>query len=293
MYLPAHRTTSSAPSRARAGTLSDHSLCLLKQVLAIPTKSRLEAKMIAWLMGHFHQRGVQCAVDPSGNVYVTKGRLNQGYYPCVIAHTDSVHDPEPITIAQHGDKLIALDLDRRQTGLGGDDKAGIFICLQLLEQFTTIKAAYFVSEEIGCVGANACDPTFFQDVGYALEFDSPCQDITSYLCQGVQLFPDSGPFADQFVPLLSAHGVNRWQNHPFTDACVIKRRFPFPCPNLPAGYFRMHSRQEYVRVSAVANSLALGSRLITALGPERYEFIHDPNRPSNPAFPVTELRTHG
>lgn len=102
-------------------------LNLLKEVLAIPTKSRMEARMVAWLVRYCDQRGLLCDVDPIGNVYVTKGRAGNGHFPCVIAHSDSVHEPQPITVVQSGDKLTALNAAGMQAGLGGDDKAGICI----------------------------------------------------------------------------------------------------------------------------------------------------------------------
>jgi hypothetical protein len=35
------------------------------------------------------------------------------------------------------------------TGIGGDDKCGVYICLKLLEKIDKIKCAFFVEEEIG------------------------------------------------------------------------------------------------------------------------------------------------
>ena len=268
-------------------------LPLLREVLAVPTKSRLEAKMIAWLVRYFDARHIRCEVDAIGNVYVTKGVSKS--YPCVCAHTDSVHDPRQVRIVQKDDRLVAVDGDMRQCGLGGDDKSGIFICLELIERFSVLKAAFFVSEEIGCVGSRSCDEDFFADVGYVMEFDSPCDTIMTYCCDGTQLFPDEGTFADIMTPIVIARGVNHWQNHPFTDVSVLKRKFDFPCLNLPAGYFRMHSSDEYVSIKAVENAIELGSELREALGTQSYTFkTKHPHRDNGkPRLPVTGLITHG
>jgi di/tripeptidase len=265
-------------------------LDLLKNILAVPTQSRREMLMLQWLSRYFEDRGYPFYFDPSGNLYVTKGRpARNSYYPCVMAHTDSVHDPIPVQIAEDQGKLIAVDGDLRQCGLGGDDKAGIFICLSLLERLPALKAAFFVSEEIGCVGSRECDPAFFDDVGYAIEFDSPCDSIMSYSCDGTRLFPDQGKFADIMVPLVLAHGVDQWQHHPYTDISIIARKFGFSCLNLPAGYFRMHTREEYVVISAVRNSVALGQKLIQALGHKYYRLD---TREGLPFMPVTGLACH-
>lgn len=271
-------------------------LGLLKEILAIPTYSRAESTMVAWLAVYLTKEGYACQVDPHGNVYVTKGVAQ--YYPCLVAHTDSAHFPEQVTIEQHGDELVATDQDAFQTGLGGDDKSGIFICLELLAKFPAVKAAFFVSEEIGCLGSKAAVSSqrgqeFFSDVGYVMEFDSPCDTILSYSCDGVQLFPDTGEFFDIFWPILRDHGVVKWQRHPYTDVAVLKRTFDFACLNLPAGYFRMHTKEEYVSIKAVENAISFGSALLTALGCNHYLYRYRDTAVSAPIVKVTGLVTHG
>lgn len=249
--------------------------------------------MVEWLLRYCAARGLSCQLDPSFNVYIAKGELARGEFcPCVSAHLDTVHEPHPIQVIQEGDRLMALDQDHRRCGLGGDDKAGVFICLALLARLPVLKAAFLVAEEIGCQGSRACDEDFFADVGYVMEFDSPGDDILTYTCDGTQLFPDEGEFHDILLPILKAHGVINWQHHPYTDVSVLKRKFNFPCLNLPAGYFWMHSHEEYVLVPAVANSLALGVDLIDAFGHRHYHYAAT-DKPGMPAFNVRGLRTHG
>jgi putative aminopeptidase FrvX len=47
------------------------------------------------------------------------------------------------------------------TGIGGDDKCGVYACLELLKELPNLKAAFFVSEETGCHGSKKADPNFF------------------------------------------------------------------------------------------------------------------------------------
>jgi hypothetical protein len=35
----------------------------------------------------------------------------------------------------------------KPTGIGGDDKCGVYACLELLKELPNLKAAFFVSEE--------------------------------------------------------------------------------------------------------------------------------------------------
>ena len=73
----------------------------LKQVLSIPTKSFKEDLMIEFLSNYLSDKGYDYEVDDFGNVYVTKGTLNEGeFYPCVVAHTDTVHKIDTINIRE-------------------------------------------------------------------------------------------------------------------------------------------------------------------------------------------------
>ena len=266
----------------------------LKTVLALPTISRMESVVITWLVRYCDARGYRCVVDPAGNVYVTKGKPLSGVYPCVAAHTDSVHRPEEVQIMEKGERLIAVDSDMRQCGLGGDDKAGVYVCLELLERLDVLKAVFFASEEIGCVGSRSSDPDFFADVGYLIEFDSPCDDIMTVTCDGTPLFPTTGRFYEVLVQACQTFGVTKWQHHPYTDVSIIKRRHTFPCLNLPAGYFRMHTHQEYVKPAAVWKAVQMGEHLIRIYGNEAYVYVHDASdSPVDYAFDVTSLACHG
>jgi len=269
---------------------------LLKQLLAVQTHHGDEYRVICFLINYarVESHGIKAHVDDFGNVYFVKGIPEDGgFYPCVCAHTDSVHHilPHPVVIKEHNSLLFAIDSHNQPTGCGGDDKAGIFICLELFEKLSVLKGVFFVSEEIFCAGSRHSDPEFFSDVGYVFEFDSPCNDILTYTCDGTQLFEDDGQFITKLLPILNKHGVTKWQRHPYTDVSVLKRRHPFSCINLPAGYFRMHSTFEYVSLVAVENSIALGEAAIRTLGNLCYTYSRD-DRGKSPLHEVTLLQTH-
>jgi hypothetical protein len=133
-----------------------------------------------------------------------------------------------------------------------------------------LKAAFFVDEEIGCLGSRQADPAFFENVGYCIEFDSPNNDILSYSCDGWQLCREDGYLLRTAEPILNRYGVVKWQRHPYTDVAQLRRKFDFECLNLPCGYYHMHSDQEYVCIADAARAVELGKELITALVETRY-----------------------
>jgi len=155
----------------------------LKQVLSVPTHSFQEDEMIEFLIEYLSNKKYKFKIDEMGNIYVTKGVIyDNEYYPCVVAHTDTVHAIDTINIKEEylkdskGNESLSLKAYNDQgfpTGIGGDDKCGVFACLQLLEEFDVLKAAFFVSEEVGCIGSKNADGEFFKDVGYAIQFDAP------------------------------------------------------------------------------------------------------------------------
>jgi len=242
---------------------------LLREVLSVPTCSRQTSLMVSWLQRWLLAHTIPFYTDKLGNVYATKGVTN-AFYPAVCAHTDTVHPPQPFTVVDRGGKFVAVNRANHQVGLGGDDKAGVYVCLELLLSVSVLKAAFFVDEEIGCIGSKQADSSFFDDVGYCIEFDSPNNDILSFSCDGAQLCEEEGPLLRIAEPILTKFGAVRWQWHPYTDVAQLRRKFDFECLNLPCGYYHMHSDQEYVCIEDTARALELGITLLAALGCNRY-----------------------
>lgn len=247
-------------------------ITVLRELLGTPTYSGQEARMINYLVGHCTSRGYDFQVDSAGNVLIIKGKPPvDGFYPLVCAHTDTVHQiGSPVIVTERRGNLVGHTPTGARAGMGGDDKAGIFVCLELLRTQPCLKVTLFTSEEIGCLGARSVEDFFFQDVGYAIEFDSPNNDIVSFSCDGQQLFDDMGQFIYRADPLLEFHGATKWQRHPYTDVAVLRRRFGVECLNLPCGYFKMHSDEDYVNLAGVENAIELGTKLLTVLGCQRY-----------------------
>jgi len=135
--------------------IAENKLALLKSILAVPTKYEQEDLLIRYLIDYCLNR-YDLTIDSYGNIYIQKGVSS--VYPCVTAHLDTVHEIKPIKVVQENDLLFGMDEDFTEyRGIGGDDKSGVFICLQLLETLKTIKIALFVSEELFCAGSKKCN----------------------------------------------------------------------------------------------------------------------------------------
>jgi hypothetical protein len=278
----------------RAGQPAGDSLRLdlLKRLLAVPTCSRQEGQMVEFLVEHVRQRGsARCGevvTDEWNNVYIRKG--GPGVVPCVAAHIDTVHPLCPVEIVQQDGILFGVDEQGQRTGIGADDKAGVYICLELLERFDDIAVALFAAEEIGCVGADHAPAAWFNDAGYVIEFDCPANGLVSYTSSGTRLFANDGEFIKTAAPVLQAHGLTRWQHHPYSDVMALRRRFNFSCLNLSCGYYNWHRSDDYVVVEEVEAAVNAGEALIAALGCRSYPFDVGADDVSAPLCEVTSLQ---
>lgn len=243
----------------------------LIEILSIPTFVGDESNIKDYIVNYLNNKSIPNYVDEYGNVYVTKG--NTEHFPCVLAHMDTVHRIVEFNVLEEDNNLFAVNRICEKSGIGGDDKAGIFICLELLESFDNIKAAFFVSEEVGCLGSYLSDPLFFENVGYAIQFDAPGNNWISQFSDGVKLFSTESEFYEKISLVLEElipGGIIELGYHPYTDVSALKSLYNFSCLNYSAGYHKMHSTSEYVSLSDVEICLNIGARMIEALGEKFY-----------------------
>ena len=139
----------------------------------IASPSGGEKRMARFITDELRRMGIPYRKDRYGNIYAVKG--NRRSYPCVVAHMDGVHRRKTGTYAAH---LVAESMivgydhkHRRMTGIGADDKNGIWICLKCLESFKAMKCAFFVQEENGCIGSRKADMDFFADCRFVIGCD--------------------------------------------------------------------------------------------------------------------------
>lgn len=253
----------------------------LKSVLSVPTKTYQEGEMVKYLINWCNKEGLDYEVDQNYNVYVTKktGEMNEGfYYPCVVAHTDTVHNIDIINVIEEqlpnaqGEIKLALKAYNDQgqpTGIGGDDKAGVFACLTLLKELPFLKAAFFVSEETGCHGSQKANTKFFENVGYVIQFDAPENWMITERCFGQVLFDRDSEFFEVCDKVLSEGMVMEdmdYMTHPYTDVWALRSKFDFSCINFSIGYYNYHTKNEYVVVEDVYNGITMGRKMIENLG---------------------------
>jgi tripeptide aminopeptidase len=257
-------------------------LQFLKEVLSVPSKTYREELMVEYLVSWLTENNIEHFVDEHKNVYATKQEspitTENFYFPCVVSHTDTVHDIEKINIKEEqlrnaqGELKLSLKAYNDQgypTGIGGDDKCGVFACLTLLKELPYLKAAFFVSEETGCHGSKKAKTEFFENVGYAIQFDAPENWMITEKCFGQVLFDRESEFFQACDKVLTEGMIREdmeYMVHPYTDVYALRGKFDFSCINFSIGYYDYHTRNEYVVVEDVFNGIEMGRKMIVELG---------------------------
>ncbi len=222
---------------------------LLENILKIPSASGECDLMQEFLMGWAEENGVEWTQDSIGNIYLTKGEFDT--YPCAVAHMDTVHD-----IIEGGIHPIEIDglvtgfnpKTMEQTGIGGDDKCGIYAALHCLINLEACKVAFFVDEEVGCLGSGHCLLEFFEDCRFILQADRRghadwVEDISGPL-GSLAFYKAVAPFLKKY-DYKPVHGA-------MSDVMSLRdQRVGISVANMSAGYYNPHSREEFISIYAL------------------------------------------
>ena len=253
------------------------------ELMSVPTSSSNEYRLVTFIILWARRNNIHYEFDDYGNVYLTKGEIKEGeYYPCVTAHLDSVQSKQK-TYAQAGQPLqvktrISTINKKHEIyvdgmGIGGDDKAGVLIGLSMFSHLDTLKACFFLEEEIGCKGSAKLNKEWFKDVGYVMGFDSPDLNRAAYACSGVKLF-SANFFKTYMQDICKKHGLTKFQSEPFTDVKEIREQTGIMCMNFGSGYYNAHSEREYCVIEDMDTACRMGVELIEFIGLTRHELQH-------------------
>lgn len=234
---------------------------LLKTLYEIHSPSGNEKAMKKFIKGYVkkHIPGVTIKNDHVGNLYMIKG--NSETYPCIVAHLDQVQ-------REHSKDFKAIETEdiifgysprnRRREGLGADDKNGIWIALKCLGKYECMKVAFFVSEEIGCVGSRNAELGFFEDTRFVIEPDRRgYEDLITNISY-------TSLCSDEFLKDIGfdAFGYNE-EFGMMTDVLELKERgLKVSCLNLSCGYYEPHTEHEFTVKKDLLNCLELVEHII-------------------------------
>lgn len=234
----------------------------LKEILAIQSYSYDQFKMFAYLIRTLKSLEIPYFVD-DGCIYATKGDAKK--YPCIVAHMDTVHQIcEDLTVIEIKGKLTGFNaVTMSQTGIGGDDKVGIFIALEVLKMTENIKVVFFRDEEVGCEGSYNANTEFFNNCNIILQCDRKGNKDFIRNASGIEL--SSKKFQKEVNPIIKKYGYS-FNNGMMTDVMALKElEINASMANISCGYYNPHCKNEYVIIKDVENCLNMVLEIINTL----------------------------
>lgn len=236
----------------------------LLNTLRVQSESYNTTAMEDFILNEIESLGL-IPIMEKGNIYVTKGDANN--YPCIVSHTDTVHkiiSDEDYTILHDDSYAMGFNKSTNTpTGCGGDDKVGIYICLELLRDLDNIKVAFFRDEEVGCSGSYDADMNFFSDARFILQCDR--KGNTDFVSEiyGAQL--QSKRFKKDVAKIIGACGY-KFASGMLTDIYALNQLgVGISVANISCGYYNPHCDDEVVNFDDVENCLSMCKEIMKTL----------------------------
>ena len=232
----------------------------LVELFSIQSYLNEEKEMFDYIISQLSEiEGVEVSTDRYNNIFVTKGIAE--YYTCVSAQIDTVHGIVDDFKIKIDNGLILPDSD--STGVGGDDKYGIYAVLELIKRCDTIKAVFFSGEESGFIGSRDCELKFFENVGLLIGIDRRNSGDLIVDNGGYSISYD---FKNFLEPIAEKYNYKEAPGGR-TDVFIIQGRLEesneaISTFNMSCGYYNPHSRQEYVVISELLNSIDFCEEII-------------------------------
>ena len=261
---------------------------LLVNTLSIQTHSYESHLMERYIKKFLKKHDLEHMLDAYGNIYVTKG--DSKLYPTMVSHIDTVHEINMNSVVKrHNDTLYSIDnTNFQRTGIGGDDKVGVFITLSCLLKFDNFKAVFFKDEEVGCVGSGQCDFTFFDNSTIVLQCDRQgmgdfVDDIYGTQLSDNTLYDDIENVLLQYDRLPASGGL--------TDVKSIADKNDVQVANINCGYYMPHTDDEYVNITDVKDTLEFCIDIFTITSKKRYSIKRVPKKKYK-SFSLAKNTTH-
>lgn len=225
-------------------------LSLLETLYNLHSPSGVEDDIQSYCIDHAQATGAKVTADDAGNLYITKGSAT--LYGCFAAHMDEVHQTRTKYFKTHviGQTIYGYE-HRAETfsGIGADDKNGIYIILKMLEEVENLKAVLFTEEEVGCVGSRAADMTFFDNCKYVVQIDRRGNSDFITSAAGEELCTNSF-----YKNTGAAKFGYKTTSGLLTDVAQLKENgLNVAACNISAGYYNPHTDNEYTNLADLQN----------------------------------------
>lgn len=171
----------------------------------------------------------------------------------LVAHLDTVHK-EPV---QSISKLNGTWTSPQ--GIGGDDRCGVYMILDLIEALPFKPYVLFsTEEEVGCLGTKKFlqdFPVNEFDIKFLIEFDRKGRDeVVFYDCDN-----------HDFHAFITENTSYEKKFGSYTDICHIMEKWDTAGVNFSCGYYNAHTLSEYVKIGEMMNTIRVVYTLLEKL----------------------------
>lgn len=202
---------------------------LLEKILR-QTQPELKQMLNSRLKEQGYQTTVECGyLSAPGDVPVL-----------LVAHLDTVHRQPVQIICYSENRRIAMS----PQGIGGDDRAGVFMILQIIKK-ARCHVLFCEDEEIGGKGAEQFAKSGIKpQVNYLVELDRRGRnDAVFYGCAN-----------QEFIQFVEGFGFQE-EFGTFSDISIIAPQLETAAVNISAGYYYEHSPREYIDLVHMMNNV--------------------------------------
>jgi hypothetical protein len=175
----------------------------------------------------------------------------------LVAHLDTVHKTPVKTICYSADGNIIMSPE----GIGGDDRAGVYMILQLIRS-QKCHVLFCEDEETGGHGARAFAASKITPaVNYIIEMDRHGNnDAVFYGCDN-----------PAFTKFITGFGFKKAMGS-FSDISVIAPRLGIAAVNISSGYYNAHTRYECINMAHIHYNIERIRRMVQT-PTSKYEYI--------------------
>lgn len=197
-------------------------------------------------------------IDRHGNIELRVGAWDNGVV--FTSHLDTVHrtpGTQDLFLLDLKDGLfIGAEHEGKESVLGADDAAGIFLMTELIKAGISGRYMFFIGEECGGIGSSAYvqdNPEFSANM--VVSFDRRGQ--SSIITHQGGWRTCSTEFAVALAGQLTQKGAGKLQYRPddtglYTDSREFADVVP-ECTNISVGYFHEHTAKETLNLTHLLN----------------------------------------
>ena len=188
----------------------------------------------------------------------------KGGFPVLLcAHMDTVHEKEISTIVYANGTISSPQ------GIGGDDRCGIYMILQILKRYDC-SVLFLEDEEIGCVGAKKFART---ELARSLEREEKLKYIIEFDRKGnnhAVFYDCDNPSFTKFI----TQGFFKKETGTCSDISYIAPALGIAAVNLSCGYYHEHYIDHYVNLAEMEKVIEEAVGLLAKTGEvERFKYV--------------------